>query len=653
MSVKRFFRGMNTACQNLAAVLLLCVPLAGPANAADKVTTYKDERGWKLQVNGSDYYVKGMVWGYAPRGENYNYNLWGKSDDFIRKVLDYDFGLMKAAGVNTIRAFNTMPPKWVTYVYKEHGIMTVMNPLMGRYGYTVGGKWIPFTDYSDELTRATLKKDMLELVDQYKNTPGVLMFAFGNESNYGLSWKSFEIENLPEGERNTAKATYLYSLFNEVIRAGKTLDPNHPFTIVNGDIQYIDLIAEYCKDMDLLGVNAYRGKSFTGLWADVQKKLDLPVLFFEFGSDAFNAKTFDEDQLAQASILKEQWQEMYNKSYGNGEEGNSIGGFVFEWRDEWWKYLQEENLDIHDNNASWANGGYPHDFVEGKNNMNEEWWGITALGTPNSDGVYTARTRMAYDVLSAIWHMDPYQLKKEAVNQSFNALNMDYFALKSEVRELKSESKEKRQILSFTGGKVQGEFVWKGQEQDVAERGENGTQYSDGQMAFLDFGFQPTDQIEGQFTLNVLGNVKMVHIPYKGTGPAMIDMLAGHTAVMAGTMVTTVPQIRAGRLRGLGITTTERNNAAPEIPTVAEAGLPGFESVQWYGLLAPANTPRDIVNRLHGEMVKVLQQPEIRQRFASDGADPVGNTPDQFAAYVQSELVKWDKVARSAGIEKQ
>ena len=111
-----------------------------------------------------------------------------------------------------------------------------------------------------------------------------------------------------------------------------------------------------------------------------------------------------------------------------------------------------------------------------------------------------------------------------------------------------------------------------------------------------------------------MAKLKMVHIAYKGTGPAMIDMLAGHTAVMAGTMVTTVPQIRAGRLRGLGITTTERNNAAPEIPTVAEAGLPGFESVQWYGLLAPANTPRDIVNRLHGEMVKILQQPEIRQR---------------------------------------
>ncbi len=150
-----------------------------------------------------------------------------------------------------------------------------------------------------------------------------------------------------------------------------------------------------------------------------------------------------------------------------------------------------------------------------------------------------------------------------------------------------------------------------------------------------------------------MAKLKMVHIAYNGTGPAMIDMLAGHTAVMAGTMVTTVPQIRAGRLRGLGITTKERNNAAPEVPTVAEAGLPGFESVQWYGLLAPANTSKDIVNRLHGEMVKILQQPEIRQRFANDGATPVGNTPDQFAAYIKSELAKWAKVAREAGIEPQ
>jgi tripartite-type tricarboxylate transporter receptor subunit TctC len=173
-----------------------------------------------------------------------------------------------------------------------------------------------------------------------------------------------------------------------------------------------------------------------------------------------------------------------------------------------------------------------------------------------------------------------------------------------------------------------------------------------GQMNYASAGVGTYPHMTMELLLS-MAKLKMVHIPYKGTGPAMVDMLAGHTAAMAGTMVTTVPQIRAGRLRALGITTTARNNAVPEIPTIAEAGLPGFESVQWYALLAPAGTPRDIVNRLHKEMAAILQTPEIRQRFATDGADPVANTPEQFAAYIKTELAKWEKVARNAGIEKQ
>ena len=395
----------------LAVMLVFCAPLVSHAQV-DKVTTFKDDSGWKLQVNGEDYYMKGVVWGYTPRGQNYTYNLFGQSDDFIRKVLDYEFGLMAKMGVNTIRSFTMIPPQWVTYIYREHGIMSVINPLMGRYGYNVDGKWIPFTDYSDPRTREVLKRDMQEFVQRYKDVPGVLMFAFGNESNYGLSWSSFEIENLPEGEQNTAKARYLYSLCNEVMEAGKKIAPNHPFTIVNGDIQYIDLIAELCPDLDLLGSNAYRGKSFTGLWAEVDEKLDIPVVFFEFGSDAFNARDFAEDQVSQALVLKDQWQEMYNKAAGNGEEGNSIGAFIFEWRDEWWKYLQIENLDIQDNNASWSNQAYLFDWAEGKNNMNEEWFGITALGPTNSDGVSTARPRMAYDVMTEVFSIDPYTASK-------------------------------------------------------------------------------------------------------------------------------------------------------------------------------------------------------------------------------------------------
>jgi tripartite-type tricarboxylate transporter receptor subunit TctC len=148
-----------------------------------------------------------------------------------------------------------------------------------------------------------------------------------------------------------------------------------------------------------------------------------------------------------------------------------------------------------------------------------------------------------------------------------------------------------------------------------------------------------------------MAKLKMVHIPYKGTAPAMIDMLAGQVATMAATVLTGMPHIRSGRLRPLGITSTARSSVAPEIPTVAEAGLPGYESVQWYGMLAPARTPRDIVNRLYTEASGVLKQPEIKARLASDGADTVGSSPDEFTRYIQSELVKWAKVAREAGIQ--
>ncbi|MEL7536458.1 MAG: hypothetical protein AAFX44_10515 [Pseudomonadota bacterium] len=490
----------------LAVALFVCAPLVVQAQV-DKVTAYKDENGWKLQVNGEDYYVKGMVWSYSPRGQNYSYNLFGQSDDYIRKVLDYDFGLMKAAGINTIRSFTMLPPRWVEYVYREHGIMSVINPLMGRYGYNVGGKWIPFTDYSDPLTRETLKRDMQEFVLRYKDTPGVLMFAFGNESNYGLSWSSFEIENLPVGEQQTAKARFLYSLYEEVISAGKSVAPNQLFSIVNGDIQYIDLIAELVPSLDILGSNVYRGPTFTDLWARVDEKLDLPVVFFEFGSDAFNARTFQEDQLSQALILKDQWQEMYNKSYGNGEEGNSIGAFVFEWRDEWWKYLQVERLNIQDTNASWSNQAYLFDWAEGKNNMNEEWFGVVALGLPDSDGVYAARPRMAYHVLAEVFAMDPYGDGKSNINAAFANMDIDFLELKGDVDRLKAESFEDSRKLRFTGGRFLNEFALRSTEQELEEDGENGVEFSDGQQLFLDFEFQPSDNLDGQMTLNVLGNV--------------------------------------------------------------------------------------------------------------------------------------------------
>ena len=161
-----------------------------------------------------------------------------------------------------------------------------------------------------------------------------------------------------------------------------------------------------------------------------------------------------------------------------------------------------------------------------------------------------------------------------------------------------------------------------------------------GQLNYASAGIGTYPHMTMELFLSMAG-LKMEHIPYKGTAPAMIDMIAGQVSTMAATILTGMPHIRSGRLRPLGITSVARSPIVPEIPTVAEAGLPGFESVQWYGMLAPARTPKDIVTRLHTEMTRILQQPDIKERFAGDGADPVGNTPEEFGRYIQSELTKW------------
>jgi hypothetical protein len=150
-----------------------------------------------------------------------------------------------------------------------------------------------------------------------------------------------------------------------------------------------------------------------------------PVRLLGTKLNLLNAKKRREDQVSQARILKDQWQEMYNKAHGNGAEGNSIGGFVFEWRDEWWKYLQDRNFDVQDDNASWSNKAYRFDWMWNKNNMNEEWFGIAALGEKNADGVSTAEPRIAYHMLTEIWAIDPYTDGKSGFNKVFEQLVID------------------------------------------------------------------------------------------------------------------------------------------------------------------------------------------------------------------------------------
>jgi len=147
----------------------------------------------------------------------------------------------------------------------------------------------------------------------------------------------------------------------------------------------------------------------------------------------------------------------------------------------------------------------------------------------------------------------------------------------------------------------------------------------------------------------LMAGVDMVHVPYKGGGAVISDLLGGQVALTFATLPSVMPYVKAGRLRALAMTTTKRWPGLPAVPTIAESGFPSFEISTWIGLLAPAGTPKDAVGKLYGEVTRILKLPDVRERFDSLGMEPVGDTPEQFAAYIRSELAKYAKVVKQSG----
>lgn len=165
---------------------------------------------------------------------------------------------------------------------------------------------------------------------------------------------------------------------------------------------------------------------------------------------------------------------------------------------------------------------------------------------------------------------------------------------------------------------------------------------------FASSGVASVGHLTGEL-LNSLAGTRMVHVPYKGSGQAVTDLLGGHVQLMFSGFSSTLPHIKAGKLHPLAVTGIERSAALPEVPTIAEQGFPKFEATAWYGVLAPANTPKPVTGRLHGEIVKILKQPDVAQRLGGLGFEIVGSTPEQFGAYIKTEITKWAKVVKASG----
>lgn len=149
---------------------------------------------------------------------------------------------------------------------------------------------------------------------------------------------------------------------------------------------------------------------------------------------------------------------------------------------------------------------------------------------------------------------------------------------------------------------------------------------------------------------NMLAGVDILHVPYKGSSPAVADLVAGQVSIMYDTVASCLPHVKAGKLRTLAVATAKRSASLPDVPTIAEAALPGFEVTTWFGFLAPAKTPPEIVNRLNAEIVKILAMPDVKERLLASGSEPVSSSPEELDAFVRSEISRWAKVIKAAGV---
>ena len=171
-----------------------------------------------------------------------------------------------------------------------------------------------------------------------------------------------------------------------------------------------------------------------------------------------------------------------------------------------------------------------------------------------------------------------------------------------------------------------------------------------GAVVYSSPGFGTNPQMGMELFLYMTGT-RMLHVPYRGGGESILALVSGQVAVTVASMLGTMPQVRSGRVRALGVTSAKRVASAPDLPTIAEAGVPGYESLQWYGLLAPAGTPKEIIARLHKVSVAVLRSPDVAARLASDGAEVVAGSPEEFGAFLRAETQKWARVVKAAGIK--
>lgn len=398
---------------SLAALVMLTGSAKAPAKKVF-VKTLKNGH-YQLIVGKRPYIIKGVCYSPIPIGKSYDHDWWSDPAEPWKK----DGEMMKKIGINTVRFYHPgenieSVKKVVSGLYKLYGIRTIMGNWLEFWNYPA-----PF--YDDKDFRENVKKQVLDMVRALKDEDGILFWVLGNENNYSFSgkinsWSSERIDKLGDPRQCLlARAESYYTLINEITREIHKIDPDHPVAMGNGELVCLDIANEFAKDVDIVGCVIYRGKTFGNVFKSLKATYDKPIVFIEFGCDAYDAYRKIEDEDDQADFLKTQWSEIFKNLANNPDGvGNCLGGASFEWSDEWWKHndWDANAWVIHDAASNWSNGAYYFDIKAERNmNMNEEWFGLVKLQKEEGGGLDKRVPRKAYYVLRDFWK-HPLEVKK-------------------------------------------------------------------------------------------------------------------------------------------------------------------------------------------------------------------------------------------------
>lgn len=376
-----------------------------------KVHLIQYETGdWQLIVDEKPYVIHGVTYAPTKVGEspddktltnwmendfNRNGKIDGPYDTFADKNSNNiqnedepavgDFKLMQDMGINTIRIYHQpfkVDKEILRDLYKNYGIRVIMGDFLGKYAIGSGAPWNPGTDYNNEEHKKNMIESVTNMVLEFKDEPYILFWLLGNENVYGYACNA-----------NTQPDAF-FKFVNDVARQIKFLDSEHPVAICSGDILFLDKFGKSAPDIDIFGTNAYRGDYGFGLfWRQVKEEADRPAFITEFGCPAFaEGKTLDEAEELQSDYHRGSWEDIEANMAFSGGAGNSIGGVVFEWLDEWWKAYEPK---VHDTKGLWA-GPFPDGF------MHEEWLGACGQGDGKLSP-FLRHLRKSYYMYKKMW----------------------------------------------------------------------------------------------------------------------------------------------------------------------------------------------------------------------------------------------------------